>query len=167
MEYIKIKEEMKPNDIQIDGIDKVILHELIKDGRVPVLDIARKVGISGAAIHQRIKKMERSGLLEGTQARINPKTLGYNTIAFIGVFFDHAARYNEATIELKKIPQVIECHYTTGTYSLLLKVMSIDNEHLMTILNGTIQNIKGIARTETFISLKNPISRQLTILHPV
>ena len=154
---------MKPSDIQIDGIDKIILRQLIKEGRTPVLNIARKAGVSGAAIHQRIKKLEKSGLLEGTKALINPKVLGYNTIAFIGIFFDHAARYNEAIIELEKIPQVIECYYTTGTYSLLLKVMTMDNEHLMTILNGTIQNIKGIARTETFISLKNPISRQFTI----
>ena len=151
------------NKVKIDRINRIILEELIKDGRVPILEIAKKAKVSGAAIHQRIKKLETFGLLQGYQAQINMKALGYNTVAFIGVFFDKATRYNEAIIELKKIPQVIECYYTTGAYSMLLKVLSFDNNHLMAILNGSIQNIKGISRTETFISLENSISRQITI----
>jgi len=149
--------------LKIDGIDKQILIELTANSRTPILEISRKIGISGAAIHQRIKKLNDSGLIAGHQLKINPKILGYSTLAFIGVYFDKAERNFEAIKKMKKIPEILECHYTTGNWSVLVKVICKNNEHLMTILNKQIQCIEGVSRTETFISLEQQIDRQISI----
>jgi len=149
--------------IEIDGIDKEILRFLMEDARKPILEIARKIGISGAAIHQRLRKLEASGLISGSQFIVNPKVLGYSTMAFIGIYLDKAIRNPEAVRELKNIPEVLECHYTTGNWSILIKILCKDNEHLMSLLNHKIQAIKGISRTETFISLHQQIDRQIKI----
>lgn len=156
---------MKVNDkgIFIDGIDKKILRALMEDARTPVLQIAREVGISGAAIHQRLRKLEKSKLISGSKFVINPKVLGYTTMAFVGVYLDKAVSNPEAVKQLKKIPEVIECHYTTGDWSIFIKILSLDNEHLMYLLNSQIQSISGVSRTETFISLQQQIDRQIQI----
>ncbi len=150
-------------NILIDGIDKMILRSLMKDARTPILEIARQVGISGAAIHQRLRKLENSELISGSKVMINPKVLGYTTMAFIGVFLEKAVSNPQAVKQLKKIPEVLECHYTTGNWSILIKVLCKDNEHLMHLLNKEIQSIKGVSRTETFISLEQQIDRQIKI----
>jgi len=149
--------------LKIDGLDKQILIELTANSRTPVLEISRKIGISGAAIHQRIRKLNDSGLIAGHQLKINPKVLGYSTLAFIGVYFDKAERNSEAIKKMKKIPEILECHYTTGNWSVLVKVICKNNEHLMTLLNKQIQSIDGVSRTETFISLEQQIDRQISI----
>lgn len=149
--------------IYIDGIDKEILRTLMEDARTPILEISRHVSIPGAAIHQRLKKLEKSGLLAGSKFILNPKILGYTTMAFVGVYLDKAVSNPEAVRQLKKIPEVIECHYTTGNWSIFIKILSKDNEHLMHLLNSNIQSIKGVSRTETFISLQQQINRQLKI----
>ncbi|WP_431133600.1 Lrp/AsnC ligand binding domain-containing protein [Psychroserpens mesophilus] len=151
------------HNIQIDGIDKKILRALMADARTPILEIARQVGISGAAIHQRLRKLEKSKLISGSKFVINPKVLGYTTMAFIGVFLDKAVSNPEAVKQLQKIPEVLECHYTTGNWSIFLKVLCQDNEHLMHVLNNNIQSITGVSRTETFISLDQQIDRQIKI----
>ena len=151
------------NLVKIDGIDKKILRYLMEDARKPILEIARKIGISGAAIHQRLRKLEASGLLSGSKFVINPKVLGYTTMAYIGIFLNKAMSNPRAVKELQKIPEVLECHYTTGNWSILIKVLCKDNEHLMYILNKEIQQIEGVSRTETFISLAQQIDRQITI----
>ena len=148
-------------NIHIDGIDKKILRTLMEDARTPILEIARNVGISGAAIHQRLRKLEKSGLIAGSKFVINPKVLGYTTMAYIGVYLDKAMSNPEAVKQLNKIPEVLECHYTTGNWSILIKVLCKDNEHLMRLLNQEIQQIKGVSRTETFISLDQQIDRQI------
>lgn len=150
-------------NVKIDGIDKEILRFLMEDARKPVLEIARKIGISGAAIHQRMRKLESSGLIIGSKFIINPKVLGYTTMAYIGIYLDKAMSNPLAVKELKKIPEVLECHYTTGNWSILIKVLCRDNEHLMHVLNRDIQRIEGVSRTETFISLDQQIDRQITI----
>jgi len=150
-------------NITIDGIDKTILRALMEDARTPILEIARQVGISGAAIHQRLRKLEKSGLIAGSKFVINPKILGYTTMAFIGIYLDKAMSNPEAVKQLKKIPEVIECHYTTGNWSILIKILCKDNEHLMHLLNKDIQTINGVSRTETFISLDQQIQRQINI----
>ncbi|MEZ4797210.1 MAG: Lrp/AsnC ligand binding domain-containing protein [Flavobacteriaceae bacterium] len=150
-------------NVQIDGIDKKILRALIEDARTPVLEIARQVGISGAAIHQRLRKLEKSGLLAGSKFVVNPKVLGYTTMAFVGIFLDKAMSNPDAVRQLKKIPEVLECHYTTGNWSIFVKVLCKDNEHLMHVLNKDIQTISGVSRTETFISLDQQIDRQIKI----
>jgi Lrp/AsnC family transcriptional regulator for asnA, asnC and gidA len=106
------------NNITIDGIDKKILRALMQDARTPVLEIARQVGISGAAIHQRLRKLEKSKLIAGSKFVINPKVLGYTTMAFVGIYLDKAMSNPEAVKQLKKIPEVLECHYTTGNWSI-------------------------------------------------
>ena len=150
-------------NLHIDGIDKSILRALMKDARTPILEIARQVGISGAAIHQRLRKLENSELISGSKFIISPKVLGYTTMAFIGIFLDKASSNPDAVRQLKKVPEVLECHYTTGNWSILIKVLCKDNEHLMHVLNKDIQSIKGVSRTETFISLEQQIDRQIKI----
>lgn len=152
-----------PSAIQLDGIDKKILRYLMEDARKPILEIARNIGISGAAIHQRLRKLEKSGLLSGSKFIVNPKALGYTTMAYIGIFLDKAMSNPYAVKELEKIPEVLECHYTTGNWSILIKVLCRDNEHLMHLLNKKIQQIEGVSRTETFISLDQQIDRQIQI----
>lgn len=156
---------MKINSLQIeiDGIDKEILRFLMEDARKPILQIANKIGISGAAIHQRLKKLEEAKLISGSRLIVNTRVLGYTTMAFVGVYLDKASSNPEAVKELKKIPEVLECHYTTGNWSILIKIICRDNEHLMTLLNQKIQPIAGVSRTETFISLEQQIDRQIDI----
>lgn len=149
--------------MKIDGIDKKILRFLMEDARKPILEIARSIGISGAAIHQRLRKLESAGLLTGSKFIINPRVLGYTTMAYIGIFLDKAMSNPMAVKELEKIPEVLECHYTTGNWSILIKVLCRDNEHLMQVLNKKIQQIEGVSRTETFISLNQQIDRQIQI----
>jgi Lrp/AsnC family transcriptional regulator for asnA, asnC and gidA len=150
-------------NLKIDGIDKKILRFLMQDARKPILEIARNIGISGAAIHQRLRKLEKSGLIAGSKFIVNPKVLGYTTMAYIGIFLDKAMSNPMAVKQLEKIPEVLECHYTTGNWSILVKVLCKDNEHLMHLLNKKIQQIEGVSRTETFISLDQQIDRQITI----
>lgn len=147
----------------IDGIDKIIIKALMKDARTPILQIAKQVGISGAAIHQRIKKLEESHILMGSNYVLNVKILGYKTLSFVGVYLEKAADNQRAVKALENIPEVIECHYTTGNWSILIKIICLDNEHLMQILNKKIQQIEGVSRTETFISLEQQIDRQLVL----
>ena len=150
-------------NLKIEGIDKKILRFLMQDARKPILEIARNIGISGAAIHQRLRKLEKSGLIAGSKFIVNPKVLGYTTMAYIGIFLDKAMSNPMAVKQLEKIPEVLECHYTTGNWSILIKVLCKDNEHLMHLLNKKIQQIEGVSRTETFISLDQQIDRQITI----
>ncbi|MCK5824172.1 MAG: Lrp/AsnC ligand binding domain-containing protein [Ichthyobacteriaceae bacterium] len=154
---------MGKDDLQMDGIDKVIVREMMRDARTPILEIARKVGVSGAAIHQRLRKLEKTGLLSGHHLHINAKVLGYRTTAFLGLFLDKAEDNERIVLELEKIPEVLECHYTTGNYSLFVKIICYDNDHLMTVLSKQIQKISGVSRTETFISLTQTIGRQIEI----
>jgi Lrp/AsnC family transcriptional regulator, regulator for asnA, asnC and gidA len=156
---------MKVNllQIEIDGIDKEILRELMQDAKKPILQIANKLGISGVAIHQRIKKMEQAGVIAGSKYEVDAKVLGYKTMAFVGIYLDKASSNLDTVKELKKIPEVLECHYTTGNWSILTKIICKDNEHLMLLLNKQIQTIKGVSRTETYISLDQQINRQIQI----
>ena len=149
--------------IAIDGIDKIILRQLMDDARKPILEIARQVGISGAAIHQRLRKLEKSGLITGSKFTIDPKILGYNTMAFIGIYLDRSMSNPKAVKQLEEIPEVLECHYTTGNWSIFIKILCKNNEHLMHLLNKKVQAIDGVSRTETFISLNQQIERQIQI----
>lgn len=156
---------MKINNesIRIDGIDKIILRALMKEARTSINVISKEAQISGAAVHQRLKKLEKSGVISGSQVVVNPKILGFKTVAFIGIYLDRAMRNPEAVTQLKSIPEIIECHYTTGDWSIFIKILCQDNEHLMDVLNDKIQSIEGISRTETFISLQQQLNRQINI----
>ncbi len=148
---------------QIDDIDKKILSYLVQNARVPFLEIARECGISGAAIHQRVKKMEDAGIIEGSRFIVKPRALGLKICAFIGVELDNAHQYKAVVKELEKIPEITECHFITGHYAFLLKLLCNNHQHLMDVLINTLQNIPGIARTESFISLEQVIEKQIDL----
>jgi len=148
---------------QVDATDQKILSFLVKNARMPFLEIARECGISGAAIHQRVKKMEEAGIIVGSQMIVKPKALGFGVCAFVGVQFTATNQYHGVIDALKLMPEVVECHFITGNYALLLKIFCRDNEHLMEVLVTTIQNIPGIANTETFISLDQAFERQVYV----
>ena len=150
-------------NVKLDGIDKTILNFLMNDAKKPILEIAKNIGITGAAVHQRLRKLEKSGLIEGSKMILDARLLGYKTMAFVGVYLDKAVSNPQAVKKLSEIPDVIECHYTTGNWSIFLKILCKDNEHLMQVLNKNIQAIDGVSRTETFISLNQQISRQIKI----
>ncbi|MGB1113172.1 MAG: Lrp/AsnC ligand binding domain-containing protein [Flavobacteriaceae bacterium] len=156
---MKISEQ----NISIDGIDKIILRLLSQDARTPIMMLSKATGISGAAVHQRLKKLEKAAIISGSQIILNPKILGYKTLAFIGIYLDKAIRNPEAVKQLEQIDEVIECHYTTGNWSIFVKLLCKDNEHLMELLNKKIQSVEGVSRTETFISLQQQLKRQLKV----
>ena len=154
---------MKNDVVKLDGIDKKILKMLMENSRRPILEIAKNIGISGAAIHQRLRKLEKQNLIIGSSIKVNTKILGYTTMAFIGIFLDRATNNKTVVNQLKEIKEILECHYTTGDWSVLAKLICKDNEDLMQILTKKIQTIKGVARTETYISLEQQINRQITL----
>ena len=154
---------MKNDNVKLDGIDKKILKMLMENSRRPILEIAKNIGISGAAIHQRLRKLEKQNLIIGSSIKVNTKILGYTTMAFIGIFLDRATNNKTVVNELKEIKEILECHYTTGDWSVLAKLICKDNEDLMEILTKKIQTIKGVSRTETYISLEQQINRQVTL----
>jgi Lrp/AsnC family transcriptional regulator for asnA, asnC and gidA len=151
------------NQFSLDGIDKAILRVLMENAITPIQEIARQLDLSGTAVHQRLKKLEDANLISGSYLKLNPASLGYSTTAYIGVYLDKAMRNPEAVAQLKKIKEVVECHYTTGNWSILIKILCKNNEHLMQVLNHEIQSIEGVSRTETFISLHQQIDRQIGI----
>ncbi|MFA5713092.1 MAG: Lrp/AsnC ligand binding domain-containing protein [Bacteroidales bacterium] len=148
---------------QIDQIDQKILSFLIKNARMPFLEIARACNISGAAIHQRVKKMENSGIITGSRLLVKPQAIGLNVCAFVGVSLSHGNRYTQVIEALKLIPEVVECHFITGKHALMLKIYCRTHDHLMEILINTIQNTPSVEQTETFISLDQAIERQVWV----
>ena len=154
---------MKNKLIKLDGIDKQILRMLMSNSRRPILEIAKNIGISGAAIHQRLRKLEKQNLILGSSIKINYKVLGFTTMAYVGIFLDRATNNLSVVNQLKEIPEILECHYTTGDWSVLTKLLCKDNEDLMEILTKKIQTIKGVSRTETYISLDQQINRQISV----
>lgn len=149
------------DSIKIDSIDRRILRLLSEKGRISFLEVARECGMSGAAIHQRVAKLEQMGIISGYAVKLSPENLGYNTCAYVGVFLEKAILYHKVVTELEKIPEIVECHYTTGNYAIFLKVYCKTNQHLMEVLNGLIQTIPGVSSTETFISLEHGIMRDV------
>ena len=147
----------------IDDIDRKILYILIKDARTPFLGIAREVGVSGAAIHQRVNKLQQKGVIRGSRLLVAPSTLGFNVCAFVSIVVTESDKLKEVISALKGIPEVVECHFVTGKYSLLVKLYCRDNNHLMEVLVGSIQNIPSIQSTETMISLDEAFERQVWV----
>jgi Lrp/AsnC family transcriptional regulator for asnA, asnC and gidA len=154
---------LKKDILKLDGIDKKILKMLMENSRRPILEIAKNIGISGAAIHQRLRKLESQNLIIGSSIIVNTKVLGFTTMAFIGIFLDKATSNKTVVNQLKEIPEILECHYTTGDWSVLAKLICKDNEDLMEILTKKIQTIQGVSRTETYISLEQQINRQISL----
>ena len=147
----------------IDKTDQKILAFLVKNARMPFLEIARECGVSGAAIHQRVKKLENNGVITGSRLLVKPQAIGLNICAFINVSLSEANKYNEVVAYLKKIPEIVECHFITGPYALLVKMYCFDNDHLMQVLLNTIQKIPYIQATDTMIALDEAIDRQIWV----
>ena len=148
---------------KIDNLDRKILNIVMNNARIPSKDVAGECGVSRAAIHQRLQRMVELNVITGSSYKVNPKLLGYRTCTFIGVNLERGAMYRNVVPELEKIPEIVECHYTTGPYTMLIKLFARDNEHLMELLNGKIQNIPGVSGTETLISLDHSIHRNIPI----
>lgn len=148
---------------QIDHIDQKILSFLVKNARMPFLEIARECGVSGAAIHQRVKKMENLGVITGSRLLVKPHAIGLSVCAFVGVQLSQANQYSAVVDALKSISEVVECHFVTGRHSLLLKIYCRNHDHLMEVLINTIQNIPSVLQTETLVSLDQAIERQVWV----
>lgn len=148
---------------KIDRLDRKILEIIMRNARTPSKDVAVVCGVSRAAIHQRIQKLIEMKVITGSGYTVNHRSLGYRTSAFIGVNLERGAMYRDVVPELEKIPEVVECHYTTGPYTMLIKLYARDNEHLMELLNDKIQMIPGVTGTETLISLDHSIHRVLPV----
>ena len=148
---------------KIDKLDKKILSILSKSARIPFKDVAAECGVSRAAIHQRVERLKEAGVITGSSFDINPKSLGYNTCTYIGINLERGSMYRKVVEHLINIPELVECQYTSGTYTMLIKVYVKDNEQLMDLLNNQLQGIPGVVSTETLISLEQSIKRGLPI----
>lgn len=149
-------------EYHLDGTDKEIIYMLMDNAKTSLAQISRNVGISTTAVHQRIKKLEQAGVIENSISFLNPRKVGFKVVSYIGVFLEQPSHYQDAVRALHEINEVVEAHYTTGNYTIFLKVLCRDNDHLMQILNK-LQKLKGVTRTETFISLEQSINRQLKV----
>ncbi len=159
---------MKKNDYleqaaEIDALDQKILKLITKNARIPFLEVARECGVSGAAIHQRVQRLFNIGVVEGSEFVVSPQKLGYNTCAYMGIYLDKAKYHTTVAEALRKIPEIVECHYTTGQYAIFIKIQTKNNIHLKQIIDNELQEIEGISRTETFISLEMDFKRQVPI----
>ncbi len=149
--------------IKLDKLDKQILKLVSEDARIPFLEVARICNVSGAAIHQRIQKLTNMGVLKGSNFVIDPEKMGYETCAFIGLNLKNPENFDDVVEKLKKIPEVVECHYTTGDYDLFIKIYAKNNHHLLTIIHDQLQPL-GLARSESIISFHSAIDRALPVL---
>lgn len=148
---------------QIDDIDRKILSFLVKDARMAYLEIARECGLSGAAIHQRVRKLEENGVITGSRLLVKPAAIGLNVCAYVSIAISEANKYPEVVSSLKRIPEVVECHFVTGKSAILVKLYCLDNDHLMQVLLNTIQNIPYVQSTDTMISLDEAFERQVWV----
>ena len=148
---------------RIDNLDRKILEIIMKNARIPSKDVASECGVSRAAIHQRIQRMIDLDVITGSGYNVNPKILGYATCTYVGIKLAKGSMYKEAIEELRKIPEIVEAHFTTGPYSIIVKLYARDNEHLMNLLNERIQEIPGVMATETMISLDQSIKKEIPI----
>lgn len=146
----------------LDLLDKKILRLIAGDARIPFLEVARSCNVSGAAIHQRIQKLTNLGILKGSQFIVDPEKVGYETCAYVGLYLQNPAKFDDVVEELKKIPEVVECHYTTGGSDMFIKIYARNNHHLLNIIHDKLQPL-GLSRSETVISFNAAINRQIPI----
>lgn len=147
---------------QLDALDKKILQLVAQDARIPFLEVARSCKVSGAAIHQRIQKLTNLGVLKGSHFTIEPEKIGYETCAYIGLYLKDPGDFDQVVEALKKIPEVVECHYTTGGFDMFIKIYALNNHHLLNIIHDKLQPL-GLSRSESIISFGSAFSRKLPI----
>ena len=148
---------------KIDSLDKKILGLISANARLPFKDVATECGVSRAAIHQRVQRLIDMGVIVGSGFHVNPVSLGYNTCTYVGITLERGSMYKKVVAEFEKIPEIVECHFTTGPYTMLSKLYARDNAHLMELLNDCLQEIPGVIATETLISLRQSIRKEVPI----
>ena len=148
---------------RLDKLDKQILRLIANNARIAFLEVARSCNVSGAAIHQRIQKLTNMGVLNGSQFIIDPEKIGYETCAYIGLNLKNPEDFDKVVAELRNIPEVVECHYTTGDFDMFIKIYAFNNHHLLNIIHDKLQPL-GLSRSETIISFNSAIDRQLPIM---
>lgn len=146
----------------LDALDKKILKLVQNDARIPFLEVARACNVSGAAIHQRIQKLTSVGILKGSQFIIDPEKIGYETCAYVGLYLKDPEKFDSVVDKLRQIPEVTECHYTTGGYDMFIKIYARNNHHLLNIIHDKLQPL-GLSRSETIVSFNAVIDRQLPV----
>ncbi len=155
--------ENRTQNFEPDNLDLQILGILMEDATIPYTEIAKKLIVSGGTIHVRMKKMHDLEVIKGSHLMIDPQKIGYDICAFLGIFLEKGSQYKDAVENLRNIKEIVELHYCTGLYSMFAKIICRDTNHLRHVLNEDIQGVKGIQRTETFISLEESIKRQITL----
>jgi Lrp/AsnC family transcriptional regulator for asnA, asnC and gidA len=145
---------------QLDALDRKILEIIVNDARTPFLEIARICNVSGAAVHQRINKLVSHGIIKGSEFIIDNSKVGYETSAYMGIFLKDPSNFQNVVEKLYEIPEVVECHYTTGKYDLFIKLYARNNQHLLEIIHSKLQPL-GLSRTETLISFNEAFRRQI------
>lgn len=148
---------------KIDNLDRKILSILSKNARMPFKDVAAECNVSRAAIHQRVQHLIEDGVIMGSRFDVNPKSLGYSTCTYVGITLERGSMYKQVVDHLQHIPEIVECHFTTGSYTMMVKLYARDNEQLMDLINGKLQEIPGVVSTETLISLDQSINRGIVI----
>lgn len=160
---LELEEDFKEQSVYIDELDRKILKLITANARIPFLEVARECGVSGAAIHQRVQRLSAIGVVTGSEFIVSPQKLGYNTTAYMGIYLEKASYDQKVLKQLREIPEVVECHHTTGQYAIFVKIQTKTNKHLMKIIDTDLREIEGIARTETFISLEEDFKRQIPV----
>ena len=149
--------------LNLDKLDYQIIQEMMENAEISYADLGKKLFVSGGTIHVRIKKLEGIGIVKGTKLNVDIKALGYDVIAFIGIFLEKSSLYDTVAKELRKIPEIVRLNYTTGNYSMFAEVICKDIQQLRFVLHDELQKIKGIERTETFISLDESFIRNVVV----
>jgi Lrp/AsnC family transcriptional regulator for asnA, asnC and gidA len=149
--------------LNLDKLDLQIIQEMMEDAEVSYADLGKKLFVSGGTIHVRIKKLEELGVVKGKKLSVDLKELGYDVIAFIGIYLEKSSLYDSVAKELKKVPQIVRLNYTTGNYSMFAEIVCKDIQQLRYVLHDELQKIKGIERTETFISLEESLVRNVVV----
>jgi len=151
------------NKLNLDKLDLQIIHEMMETAEVSYAELGKKLFVSGGTIHVRIKKLQESGIVIGTKLNVDLKLLGYDVIAFIGIFLEKSSMYDAVAKELRKIPEIVRLNYTTGNYSMFAEIVCKDISKLRFVLHDELQKIRGIERTETFISLEESFYRNVQV----
>lgn len=149
--------------LNLDKLDLQIIQEMMEDAEISYADLGKKLFVSGGTIHVRIKKLEELKVVKGKKLSVDLKSLGYDVIAFIGIYLEKSSLYDSVARELKKIPQIVRLNYTTGNYSMFAEIVCKDIQQLRFVLHDELQKIKGIERTETFISLEESLDRNVIV----
>jgi len=153
--------------LNLDKLDLQIISEMMRDAEISYADLGKKLFVSGGTIHVRIKKLQELGVVKGTRLNVDMKLLGYDLTAFVGVYLEKSSLYDNVAQELQKIPEIVRLNYTTGNYSMFIEVVCKDINELRFVLHDALQKIKGIERTETFISLEESFNRNVLVAQSV